>query len=204
MIDPRSRPLRRRDLAADPLAQLRAWIDEAAGVIDVPEAMALATASASAAPSVRMVLLKGIEDDGIVFFSGYTSRKGAELEANPQAALLFYWHGLGRQARVEGTVVRTSAEESRAYFETRPLGARLAAAATAQGAVVASREELEARVAELEQAHPDGGVALPRHWGGYRLTPAAYEFWQHRENRLHDRFRYRGDGEAWTIERLAP
>ncbi len=205
MADLRARPLRRRDLRVDPLEQLRAWQEEAARVgVDLPERMALATASQGGAPSVRMVLLKGIDSGGLVFFTGYSSRKAVELEANPRAALLLYWHDLGRQARVEGAVSRTSVEESEAYFRTRPPGARLAAAATQQGTVVGSREEIEARVAELERAHPDGDVPLPEHWGGYRLTPHAYEFWQHRESRLHDRFRYRRDGDAWVIDRLAP
>ena len=151
-----------------------------------------------------MVLLKGVDDEGFVFFTGYGSRKGGELDANPRAALLFYWDPLGRQVRVEGTVDRVSAEESDAYFATRPRGAQLAAAASRQGRVVANRAELDAAVVELERAHADGEVPRPEQWGGYRLRPDAYEFWQHRENRLHDRLRYRREADGWLLERLSP
>src|SRR6185503_20103873 len=143
--------------------------------------MALATAAADGAPSVRMVLLKGADAEGFVFFTGYGSRKGGALDANPRAALLFYWDPLGRQVRVEGRVERLSAEESDAYFATRPRGAQIAAAASRQGRVLGSREELDDQVAELEREYADGDVPRPEQWGGFRLHPEAYEFWQHRE-----------------------
>jgi pyridoxamine 5'-phosphate oxidase len=189
------------DVAADPLEQFRRWFAEAERVeIRAPHAMALATASPDGAPSVRMVLLKGAGEDGFVFFTGYGSRKGGELEVNPRAALLFYWDPLGRQVRVEGEVERVAPAESDAYFATRPRGAQVAAAASQQGRVLSSREELDEAVRELE----GGEVPRPEHWGGYRLRPDVYEFWQHRESRLHDRLRYRRDGDAWVLERLAP
>ena len=150
-----------------------------------------------------MVLLKGADERGLTFFSNYDSRKGAELAANPRAALLAYWPGSGRQVRVEGDVTRLDPAESDAYFATRPAGSRLSAAASPQSAVVADRAELERRVAELRGRHGDD-PPRPESWGGYRLAPATWEFWQHREDRLHDRLRYRRDGTAWLVERLAP
>jgi pyridoxamine 5'-phosphate oxidase len=170
----------------------------------MPQAMALATASAVGAPSVRMVLLKGIEDGEFVFYTGYVSRKAGELAANPNGALLFYWDPPGRQVRVEGSVRRVSAEDSDAYFATRPRGAQLAAAASRQSAVLSSRAELDARVAELEQRYAGEEVPRPDHWGGYRLAPELYELWQHREDRAHDRLRYRRDAGNWILERLSP
>ena len=194
------------DVASDPLEQFRRWYADAeqAG-IRAPQAMALATAHADGAPSVRMVLLKGADENGFVFFTGYGSRKGAELDANPRAALLFYWDPLGRQVRVEGRVERVTPTESDAYFATRPRGAQIAAAASQQGRVLTSRDELDRRVAELEREHAGGEVPRPGHWGGYRLGPDAYEFWQHRADRLHDRLRYvPADDSGWRIARLAP
>jgi pyridoxamine 5'-phosphate oxidase len=195
--------LRRRDLDPDPVRQFARWFEDAAAEAPMPEAMALATADAQARPSVRMVLLKGFDDRGFVFYTGYGSRKGRELAANPRAALLFHWHALARQVRIEGAVERVPAEESDAYFASRAHGSRIAAVASRQSEVVATRDELEARVAELEAAHPDE-VPRPGRWGGFRLAPEAYEFWQHRDNRLHDRFRYRRADGGWTIERLQP
>jgi pyridoxamine 5'-phosphate oxidase len=188
------------DVAAVPLAQFRRWHAEADG----DDRMALATATPDGRPSVRMVLLKGADEDGFLFFTGYGSRKGGELEANPQAALLFHWPALGRQVRVEGPVERVSAEESDAYFATRPRGAQLAAAASRQGRVLSNRAQLDEAVAELAREYEGREVPRPEHWGGYRLRPGAYEFWQHREDRLHDRLRYESDGDAWRLERLAP
>jgi pyridoxamine 5'-phosphate oxidase len=204
-MEARAGALLEGDVAAEPLEQFGRWYAaaERAG-IRAPNAMALATATADGTPSVRMVLLKGADDDGFVFFSGYESRKGLELAANPRAALLFYWDPLGRQVRVEGDVERVSEAESDAYFATRPRGAQLAAAASRQGRVLVSRDELDARVAELEREHSGGEVPRPRQWGGFRLRPDTYEFWQHRENRLHDRLRYRRQDSRWAVERLSP
>jgi pyridoxamine 5'-phosphate oxidase len=194
--------LRRSDLDPDPLAQFAAWFLAAgeAGV-PVPEAMALATAAADGAPSVRMVLLKGFDERGLVFFTSYGSRKGRELEANPRAALLFHWQPLGRQVRVEGAVSRAPAEESDEYFRSRPLGSRLSATASDQSEPIAARVELETRVAALE-GDPD--PPRPADWGGYVLAPVVYEFWQHRDDRLHDRFRYEREAGGWQIDRLQP
>lgn len=189
-----------RDLLPDPLAQFEAWFAEAPGV---REAMALATADASGAPSARMVLLKGFDERGFVFLTNYGSRKGRELDANPQAALLFHWRELGRQVRIEGSVERTSGEESDAYYRARPPGARLSAWASPQSRPVADRAELEAGVEEARARFGDD-PPLPDDWGGFRVVPRAYEFWVHDDDRLHDRFRYEREGDAWRIQRLGP
>ncbi|MDX6487852.1 MAG: pyridoxamine 5-phosphate oxidase [Gaiellaceae bacterium] len=192
--------LNEADLDPDPLRQFETWFDAArvAGV-RAPEAMALATATPDGIPSVRMVLLKGADERGYVFFTSYESRKGRELEANPQAALLFHWEALGRQVRVEGMVERASAEESDTYFASRPPGSRAGAAASRQSRALADRAELDRAVAALGD-----DVSRPDWWGGYRVRPERYEFWQHRENRLHDRFLYERDGSGWRIQRLYP
>jgi pyridoxamine 5'-phosphate oxidase len=189
----------------DPVERFREWFREAeqAGV-EVPEAMGLATAGAEGAPSARMVLLKSADEDGFVFYSGYVSRKAGELEQNPRAALLFYWRPLGKQIRVEGPVQRISEAESAAYFATRPRESQLAAWASRQSRPLASRAELERRYAELEHEYEGREVPLPPHWGGYRLRPETIEFWQHRENRLHDRIRYTRAREGWSAELLSP
>lgn len=189
----------------DPIAQFREWFDAArdAGV-PFPETMTLATASADGAPSARMVLLKGADEDGFVFFTGYESRKGEELAANPLAALVFYWQPLGRQVRVEGPVERVPEAESAEYWATRPRGSRLAALTSRQSRPLPSREQLEQRYAEIEREHDGREVPLPPHWGGFRLRPDAIEFWEHRDNRLHDRLRFTRAREGWQAERLWP
>jgi pyridoxamine 5'-phosphate oxidase len=198
------RPLHRGDLDPDPLRQFERWFDEARAVVRAPEAMALATADADAAPSVRMVLLKEAGEAGLVFYTHESSRKGRELAANPQAALLFHWDPLGRQVRVEGPVERVGADDADAYFATRPRGAQIGAHASRQSEVLASRDELERRVEELG-AELGAQVARPARWGGFRVVPRAWEFWQHRDSRLHDRFRYTpGAAGGWIIERLSP
>lgn len=189
----------------DPIAQFQRWFAEAsASGAPLPEAMTIATATADGIPSARMVLCKGVDARGFTFFTSYGSAKGRELEANPRAGLVFYWPALNRQVRVTGTVSRISPEESDAYFASRPLESRLSAAASPQSAVVPDRRSLEAMV-EVVRGRHGAQVARPDSWGGYRLEPAAIEFWLHRDNRLHDRLRYRRrpDG-SWLIERLAP
>lgn len=205
MTDP-SQPLREEDVDPDPVRQFTAWFEQAANAgVSQPEAAALATASTDAAPSVRMVLVKRAGDDGFVFFTNYESRKGGELSANPRAALLFHWEPFGRQVRIEGRVARTTREESEAYAHSRPRGSQLSALASPQSRAVESREFLERRVGELDERHAGAAVPLPAHWGGFRVTPERFEFWQHRDNRLHDRLRYTPGSEgSWRIERLAP
>jgi pyridoxamine 5'-phosphate oxidase len=189
----------------NPLSLVREWFEEAAasGIVDA-ERMALATATADGRPSVRIVLLKGIDDEGIQFFTNYGSRKGRELDANPRAAATLYWQPLYRAARLEGPVERMSAEESDAYFATRPRGAQVGAWASAQGSVLGDRAELEERVRAVEERFPDG-VPRPDFWGGYRLRPDAVELWQGRPDRLHDREHFlRQDDGSWRAERLSP
>lgn len=197
---PRGMELLESQVDPDPLRQFARWRDEAGDELGT---VALATATPEGAPSLRMVLLKGAGEEGLTFFSNYDSRKGTELAVNPRAALLAYWPGVGRQVRVEGHVTRLGRSESDAYFASRPAGSRVSAAASPQSAVVADRADLERRVAEVRGRHGDD-PPRPENWGGYRLAPASWEFWQHRDDRLHDRLRYRRDGTTWVVERLAP
>ena len=193
-----------RDLDPDPLRQFGRWFEDARrAALPVPEAMALATAGAEGRPSVRMVLLKGADERGFAFHTNYESRKGVELAANPHAALLFHWQALERQVRIEGVVDRITVDESEAYFRTRPVGSRLAAWASPQSRPLGDRAELERLYAEAQERFGED-VPLPPTWGGLRLVPDAYEFWQHGDDRLHDRVRYERDGGGWSLTRLAP
>lgn len=194
-----------KSVSHDPMVEFARWFAEAQEAqVEEVNAMTLATASSDGAPSARIVLLKGFDASGFVFFTDYRSRKGEELEANPRAALVFFWSELERQVRITGTVTRTPAKESESYFRTRPLGSRLGAWVSHQSRVIPSRAPLEAGMREAEARFPDGEVPLPPHWGGYRLVPQSIEFWQGRESRLHDRIRYVRDGDRWRVERLSP
>jgi pyridoxamine 5'-phosphate oxidase len=196
--------LRRSDLDPDPLRQLERWrYDAAEAGLDTTVA-ALATASAGGRPSVRMVLVKGLEDGVLRFFTNYESRKAAELAENPRAALLFHWPVLGRQVRVEGPVSRVAREESEAYAHSRPRQSQLSALASPQSRPVPDREWLERRVEELAREHAGAELPVREDWGGYRVEPEAWEFWQHRDNRLHDRQRYERTAGGWHAQRLAP
>lgn len=189
----------------DPIPLFQTWFAaaERAGIF-LPEAAALGTATPDGAPSVRVVLLKGVDQRGFTFFTNYDSRKGAELAANPRAALTFHWAILERQVRVEGTVERLSEAESFDYFRTRPRGSRIGAWASRQSAVLEDRGDLERAVREVEQRYPGGDVPLPPFWGGYRVVPSAIEFWQGRVNRLHDRLLFERSPSGWTSRRLYP
>jgi pyridoxamine 5'-phosphate oxidase len=199
-------PLHEEDVDPDPVRQFERWFQEArqAG-ISQSEAVALATATPDGAPSVRMVLLKHADHAGFVFYSNYESRKGGELAANPRAALLFHWEPLGRQVRIEGPVERTSRQESEAYAHSRSRGSQLSALASPQSQPIPNRAWLEARASELADRYPPGEEPLGENWGGYRLKPRRFEFWQHRTSRMHDRLLYTPDADGtWRIERLAP
>lgn len=195
------------DLAPTWLEQLTGWLQEAvlAGVPE-PNAMVLATANADGTPAARTVLLKGLDERGLAFYTNLRSRKGSELEENPRASAVLLWLDLRRQVRVDGDVEEVGAEEADAYFDSRPHGSRLAALASPQSEVIESRDVLDRRHAELAQHHPEGSpVTRPQWWGGRRLVPSSVEFWQGRENRLHDRLRYRREESgSWVVERLAP
>ena len=195
-------PLERGDLAGDPIEQLQRWFEQAQGDVPLPDAMTLATVDDDGAPDARMVLLKGIDAEGLRFHTNYESAKGRQLEADSRAAVILYWREQDRQIRVRGTVERLAAEESDEYFATRPPGGRHAAWASPQSRPI-EREELDRRFAEAQKRHGND-VPRPDHWGGYLLRPERFEFWQGRDDRMHDRFAYTPEGDAWRIERLAP
>lgn len=199
-------PLHERDLAGDPITQFQRWFAEVRQLnLPEPDAAVLATATADGVPSARVVLVRGVGQDGFRFYTNYDSRKGRELNDNPRAALVFHWQDLCRQVRVEGRIARATREASEAYFRGRPRGSQISAWASPQSQVIASREALEQMAAELEQRFAEQPVPVPPNWGGYVLTPHAIEFWRHRNSRRHDRLRYqRGADDRWVVQRLAP
>jgi len=194
------------EIDRDPIRQFQIWFDDAISAkIPMPEAMTLATATPDGMPAARMVLLKQVDQDGFVFFTNYRSAKAQQLDANPHAALVFYWHQLERQVRVEGSVVRISQQESHEYFQTRPRESQIGAWVSEQSTVITGRDVLEQRARELEGLYCDREIDCPEHWGGYRVIPERIEFWKGRVGRLHDRILYERDsGGLWTISRLAP
>ena len=194
-----------RSVATNPLQQFNIWFDEAiAAEVPEPNAMTLATAMVDFKPSARIVLLKGIGHNGFMFYTNYMSRKGKELTWNPYAALVFMWHQIERQVRVEGRVEKVSREESEAYFKSRPRGSQLGAWASKQSYVIDNREVLEQKLKELERQYDGNDVDVPEHWGGYVVIPSRVEFWQGRPNRLHDRIQYTLENNQWIIQRLSP
>jgi pyridoxamine 5'-phosphate oxidase len=204
-VEYRNLPLDRDQLDDDPIIQFTRWMSEAEeSGIEEANAFVVATADRNGRPSARTVLLKGAGPDGFDFYTNYQSRKAAEIEGNPTAAAVFLWVPIRRQVRIEGTVSRVDPALSDAYFASRPPESRLASAASPQSRVVANREELEAALEDIRSRYPDGDVPRPANWGGYRIVPHTYEFWQGREARFHDRFLYSRDGDRWQIERLAP
>jgi len=193
------------DAASDPIHQFRHWFDQAVeSEVPEPNAMTLATATKTGIPSARIVLLKGLDERGFVFYTNYESRKAQDLAENPQAALVFLWHELERQVRVEGAIEKVSDAETEAYFHSRPLSSQIGAWASEQSRVISDREVLEQSYLSLEAKYKDQEVPRPPHWGGYRVKPHQVEFWQGRPSRLHDRLRYRLVAHEWVIERLAP
>jgi pyridoxamine 5'-phosphate oxidase len=192
------------DLDPDPLVQLRAWLDDARDAMPQPDAMVVATATPDGRPSARVVLLRGLDDRGLVFFTNRESRKGRELAVSSRAAAVLHWWELGRQVRVEGAVEEVSVDESDAYWETRPRGSQVAAWASPQSRQLESREELEARFAEADASFGDDEVPRPGFWGGFRIVPDLVELWTHRDDRLHDRIVYRRAPGGWEQERIAP
>lgn len=201
-----TRTLLENDLETDAIGQFARWFEEAQRAQPgMPEAMTVATCGADGVVSARLSLLKGFDDHGFVFYTNYDSRKGEQISANPRVALCFHWPALERQVRIEGAAVKVSEEESDAYFATRPRGSQLGAWASPQSQVITGRGDLDQRFRELEQTYADRDVPRPPHWGGYRVIPVEIEFWQGRDDRLHDRFVYRlREPKDWIIERLAP
>jgi len=202
-----ARALRESDVDPDPFVQFTHWYDDAVAHGELqPDAMVVASCTPDAVPSARMVLLRGVDHRGFCFYTNYDSRKGRELDANPRAAIAFHWPEVLRQVRATGAVARVDDAESNAYWDNRPRASRVSAWASEQSEVVVSRDELEARVVELEVRFAGGDVPRPTAWGGYRVVPDDLEFWQHRDDRLHDRLRYarRAGGDGWRIERLQP
>jgi len=192
-------------LLPDPIDQFRQWFDAAvAAGIPEPTAMTLATATRDGHPSARMVLLKGVDARGFIFFTNYQSRKGRELDENPYAALVFHWTQLGRQIRITGRVSKVGAPESDAYFHSRPVGSRFSAAVSRQSEVIESREALERALTGLKDRYPEGGPPRPTYWGGYVVEPDEIEFWQQGDHRLHDSLRYRRVDSDWIVDRLSP
>lgn len=204
-VEYQQRALSEHEVDPDPIRQFHVWLQEAidAGSPE-PNAMTLATATPDGTPSARLVLLKQADHSGFAFFTNYLSQKARELERNPRAALVFYWPELERQVRVEGIAARTTEKESDDYFATRPPASRIGAAASPQSQPLASRAWLERRFAELRERYPDGDIPRPPHWGGYRVRPHRFEFWQGRRSRLHDRIEYLLETGVWTLRRLAP
>jgi pyridoxamine 5'-phosphate oxidase len=197
--------LSERDVDPDPFVQFRRWYEEAVATVgDEADHLVVATARPDGEPSARVVLLRGFDERGLCFYTNYESRKGHELAANPRAALLLHWAALHRQVRASGVVERLAPGESEAYWRNRPRASQLSAWASRQSEPVPSRAVLEAEVARLAARFGDGEVPLPPFWGGYRVAPSDFEFWEHREDRLHDRLRYRKEEGAWALERLAP
>ena len=205
-IDYTQQSLLEADVNADPFIQFQTWFDAAVTAkLPEPNAMTIATATPDGIPSARVVLLKAVDVRGFVFFTNYNSHKAQELAANPQAALVFLWTEMERQVRIQGTVEKIALAESDEYYYSRPAGSRLGAWASEQSQVITDRSVLEDRLAFLNAQHPDGDIARPEHWGGFRVIPTMIEFWQGRSSRLHDRLRYRlNKATGWTIDRLSP
>ena len=197
--------LSRNDLVACPFQQFAQWLDDAIAVSpDDATSMTLATANKEGMPAARIVLLKHFDQDGFAWYTDYRSQKGDDLADNPQAEIMFYWYGLERQIRIQGSVSKLSPEQGKQYFDARPLGSRLSAAVSCQSHEVESRKVLESAVADLSQQYPQGDIPCPESWGGYLLKPSRFEFWQGRENRLHDRFQFNLVAGEWQVKRLQP